>query len=275
MKKTLILGKGYIGQRLKGEFNCDISGKRVNSFEDAESVIKKYKPKVLINCIGYKGERNVDDCEKDRDKTLFANTFVPIILAEACLRNKVKMIHLSTGCFYHYDYGKTKPITEKKTPDYHDLFYSRTKNYSERALEVLLNQYDILITRLRLPLDNRSHPGNLIDKLVKYDKIINSSNSVTYVPDFIKALRHLIEIDAKGIYNVVNKGGLKHSRLLGIYKRHMPDLEYKIIDYKKLSVPRTNLIMSTKKLEDTGFKVRHINDVLEECVKEYLGKTNY
>jgi hypothetical protein len=43
-----------------------------------------------------------------------------------------------------------------------------------------------------------------------------------------------------------------------------------IIPLNKLGLIRTNLLLSTIKLEKTGFKVRNINSVLEECVKEYL-----
>ncbi len=274
MNKILILGKGYIGQRLQEELKCNISSARINSFKDAEKEIEKYNPKVIINCIGYKGKSNVDDCELDKDSTLFANTFIPILLAEVCLRNNIKLVHISTGCFYNFDYNKDKPITEKRVPDYNNLFYSRTKNYSERALEILLKDFNILILRIRIPLDNRSHQGGLLNKLIKYKTIIDLSNSVTYIPDFIKAIKHLIKIDAKGIFNVMNKGGLRYFKLLDVYKKYVPDFEYKIIDLKKLNIERTNLIMSVKKLEDTGFKVRHVNDVLEECVKGYLSTVN-
>jgi hypothetical protein len=93
---------------------------------------------------------------------------------------------------------------------------------------------------------------------------------VTYIPDFIKALRHLIKIKATGIYNVVNKGGLKYPELLEVYKRRVPDFSYKVVDYKKLNIVRTNLVLSTRKLENSGFKVRNIHEVLEECVENYL-----
>jgi biotin operon repressor len=42
------------------------------------------------------------------------------------------------------------------------------------------------------------------------------------------------------------------------------------MDLKKLGLSRTNLLLSTSKLEKSGFKVRNINSILEECVKEYL-----
>jgi len=267
--KILILGKGFFGERLQEAFNCNISTRKIFSFKDAESEIDKFKPRVIINCIGHIG-RNVDDCELDKDKTLFSNTFIPIILTEIALRNKIKLVHISSGCIYHFDYSKNKPIQEEKIPDFFDLFYSRSKIYTERALEVLCNKFNILITRPRVPLDNRPHPKNLLTKLINYKKTIDIPNSVTYIPDFIKALKHLIKIDAKGIFNVVNSGGLRYPELLGIYKKYVPDFKYEVIDFKKLNLVRTNLILSTKRLEKSGFKIRGIKEVLEECVKTYL-----
>ena len=267
--KILILGKGFIGKRIHEEFECNISDKKIYSFKDAEEEIKKYNPKIIINCIGYTGERNVDDCELDKDKTLFSNVFIPIILAEVAIRNKIKLVHISSGCIYHFDYSKDEPIKEEKIPDYFDLFYSRTKIYAERALEVLTDKQDILIVRIRIPLDNRPHPKNLLTKLINYERIADIPNSVTYIPDFIEALRHLIEIGGRGIYNLVNKGTLRYPELLEIYRRHEPNFGYRVINQKELGLTRTNLVLSTEKLKKTGFKARDIKEVLEECVKNY------
>ncbi|MFH0827345.1 MAG: sugar nucleotide-binding protein [Candidatus Omnitrophota bacterium] len=269
--KILILGKGFIGERLQEAFQCALSAKFIRSFKDVQGEINKYKPHILINCIGHTGARNVDDCERDKDKTLFANTYIPLLLAEAALRNRIKLVHISSGCIYHFDYAKDKPITEERPPDFFDLYYSRTKIYAEKGLEALFKEADILILRIRIPLDNRPHPRNILSKLITYKKVIDLPNSLTYIPDFIKALKHLLRKDASGIYHVVNQGGLRYPDLLDVYKKYVPGFQYKIIDYKKLNLVRTNLLMSVRKLKDSGSPVRNIKEVLEECVKDYVG----
>jgi len=269
-KSILILGKGFIGQRLRKEFDCVIDGSMINCFSDAEELIRKYAPKIIINCIGITGKRNVDDCELEKDATLLANSFVPVILAEACLRGKIKLIHISSGCIFNYDYKKSKPVKEDSRDYFFKLFYSRSKIYAEIALEALSRDYNILIARIRIPLLNARHPKNVLDKLIKYKKVIDIANSVTYIPDFIRAIKHLIKIDARGIYNVVNKGGLRYPELMKVYQRYAPDFKFRLIPLKNLGLVRTNLILSTNKLEKSGFKVRNINSILEECVKEYL-----
>jgi len=269
--KVLIFGHGFIGLRIAEELQCDITNKKINSFKDVQEEIDKYDPKIIINCVGHTGKRNVDDCEIDKDKNLMANTFVPIILAEVALRNNLKLIHVSSGCIYNFDYEHQEPITEEIIPDYYDLFYSRSKVYADNSLNFLSKQFNVLILRIRIPLDNKMHSRNILNKLVKFDKVTDIPNSITYIPDFMKVLKHLIEIDAKGIYNVVNKGGLRHPELLEVYKKYVPEFKYNVIGLDELNLPRTNLVLSTQKLEDSGFKVRDIHDVLEECVKGWLG----
>jgi len=267
--KILIFGEGFIGNRLQQEFGCRLSERKIYSFKDAEEEINKFTPEIIINCAGYIG-KNVDDCELDKDKTLMSNTFVPIILSEVALQKNIRLVHISSGCIYHFDYSKDKPITEDKAPDFFELFYSRSKIYSEQALNLLSEKYPILIIRIRVPLDNRPHPRNILTKLVGYKKVIDIPNSVTYIPDFVAALRHLIEIKAKGVFNIVNKGALRYPELMDVYKKYVPGFEYQTIDSKTLGLVRTNLILSVDKLERSGFKMRGINEVLEECVKKYL-----
>jgi 3,5-epimerase/4-reductase len=150
------------------------------------------------------------------------------------------------------------------------LIFSRSKIYAEKALLALEKKANILIIRIRVPLDDRPYPKNILNKLVAYRKLIDIPNSVTYIPDFLKALEHLIKIDARGIFNVVNKGALRYPELMGVYKKYVPDFNYEIIDLSKLKIVRTNLVLSPERLEKSGFKVRPIAEVLDECVKNYL-----
>ena len=171
--KILILGNGYIAKKLQKHWGCSIYKKRILSYQDALAAFKKYKPQVLINCIGHVGARNVDDCELDIDQCLLSNTSIPIWLGELAFRYPVKLVHISSGCIYHYDYSKKKLITEEDVPDYYKLFYSRTKIYSEAVLHLLSQESNILIARIRIPLDDEPNPRNILNKLIHYKKVID------------------------------------------------------------------------------------------------------
>jgi 3,5-epimerase/4-reductase len=269
-RDILVLGEGFIGGLLHRELGCGISGAQIKTFRDAERALEKYRPKIVINCVSVTGKRNVDDCELEKDATLLANSFVPVMLAEACLRRRIKLVHISSGCIFDFERKKDKPLKEESKNYYFKLFYSRSKIYAEEPLEALSGRYNILIVRIRIPLLNESHPGNILDKLIKYRKIIDVPNSVTYLPDFVRALKHLIKIDARGVYNVVNKGGLRYPELMKVYRRHVPGPGFEVVPMGKIGLTRTNLLLSASKLEKTGFKVREIHSVLEECVRGYV-----
>jgi 3,5-epimerase/4-reductase len=266
---VLIVGKGYIGEKLQKAWGCAITDRWIASYADLLDEVKKHKAKVVINCIGYTGARNVDDCEKDIDATITANTIVPIWFGELAFREPVKVVHISSGCIYDYDYASQPPIEENLTPAYYKLFYSRTKIYAEAVLEPLSRRCNILITRIRVPLDDKPSPRNLIDKLIRYKKVIDVPNSVTYLPDFVKAMGHLIDIDARGIYNVVAKGPLVYPKMMDLYKTYCPSFAYEVLPIKDLGLNRTNLVLSVSKLEKTGFKVRTIEEILDECIRNY------
>jgi 3,5-epimerase/4-reductase len=268
-KDVLILGKGFIGDELQKGLNCRIDGSAIKRFSDAQRLVAKYRPKTVINCIGVIGRRNVGDCELKKDETLLANSFVPVMLAEACLRRGIKLVHISSGCIFNYDYKKNAPLKESSRDYFLNLFYARSKIYADAALEPLAEKFNVLIARVRIPLLNTRHPKNILDKLIKYRKVIDVPNSVTYIPDFVRAIKHLLKVDARGVYNVVNKGGLRYPDLMKAYQKYSPGFKFEVIDFKKLGIERTNLLLSVKKLEGTGFKVRHINSVLDECVKCY------
>jgi dTDP-4-dehydrorhamnose reductase len=268
-KKILILGKGFIGRRLEEGLRCPVCVTKIRAYQDITGIIQKYRPKILVNCVGYTGERNVDDCESSPDKTFEANVFVPVLLAEAALRHNIKLVHISTGCIFHYDYAKQRPIKEDRGPDYYQLFYSRTKIYAENVLRESALRQNILIVRVRVPLDDKPSPRNILTKLLGFKYVIDQPNSITYIPDFIAAVKHLIKIDAKGVYNIVNKGGLRFSQLLNVYQKYHPEFHYETVRPKTLKQNRTNLILSTTKLEQSGFTVRPVKEVLEECVREY------
>jgi nucleoside-diphosphate-sugar epimerase len=194
---------------------------------------------------------------------------VPILLAEAAIRNGIKLVHISSGCIFNYDY-KDLPIDEEHRPDFFDLYYSRTKIYAETALYSLSNAANILQLRIRMPIDYEPHPKNLLTKLINYPTVIDIPNSITYIPDFLEMAKHLIAKDAEGIYNCTNYGAIKHREILEEYRKYAPNHQYAIMEVAELKLVRTNLILSTDKLEESGFPVRDIHDVIPECVEKYV-----
>lgn len=267
---TLIIGNGYIAGILKSNLKINSCHKKINTLNDIDKILTETKVKCIINAAGYIGTTNTDKCNKQMEMTLRSNTFLPILLAEAAIKHNIKLIHISSGCIFDHDPLTEKPIDENKQPDYLELPYNRSKIYSEVALNILSKKHDILMLRIRVPLNDVPHKKNILTKLIKFKTIIDIPNSITYIPDLIRALKHLIKIDARGIYNINCKNGIKYNTILDEYTKYFTDFNYTIIDQKALKVKRTNIVLSTKKLEKSGFKINTNSEIIKKCVKNYI-----
>lgn len=269
--KIGLFGKGFIGQRILDYFNCSVTNAKNLTVEKAMDLISSMKCSVVINAIGYTGETNVDDCETDVGKTLEANSFVPLILAEACYRTRTRLVHLSSACIFHYNYERDNPKTENSKPDFTDLFYSRSKIYSDQALAHMPH---VLVARIRVPLDDRPHPRNILTKLLTFKRIIDVKNSITYIPDMLKCLNYLIEAKASGIYNVVADGAIRYTEILRAYEMVSGTIiPYKIIPVNQLGLFRTNVILDTFNLRLAGYDPVNIYDILVDCIRSYVARS--
>ena len=251
---------------------CPVSRRKIATPADAERIIRHFRPTIMINGIGYHGEKNIDDCERFPDKTLRANTLVPLLLAEAAIKFGIRLVHISSGCLFHYRPGDA-PITENSTPDFLETIYARTKIYADLAMANLSRKYPILTLRIRLPLDERPHPFNLLSKLLQFKSVIEEPSSITYIPDFLNALSHLIHIHARGVYNVVNPGSLSFVDILKIYQKYVPGHAYRIIAPAQLAHKRAIVLLSARKLIQSGYPIRPIRRVIEPCIRSYIQHT--
>ncbi len=91
-----------------------ISKVRIKDINDICVEIEKYKPQVVINCIGKTGIPNVDWCESHKEETFFSNVTVPTYMAEVCENAGLYMVHMGSGCIYEGD----RRYTEGSTPNF-------------------------------------------------------------------------------------------------------------------------------------------------------------
>lgn len=281
--KIMVLGNGYLGQQIAYLDNMEIDNvgipshmnARINTEADAYKVLLSYdeKPDVVINVIGRTGNPNVDWCEKkeNRASVYQSNTEVPYILAQVTEKLGIKMVHLSSGCIYDGDY-MGRAWRETDAPNFEGSFYS----FSKKTAEHLLSPFGHILTlRIRMPFSGDHSPRNLISKLLKYDRIITSPNSITYIPDLIASLEILIEEDQYGIFNVVSPDPITHERILEIFAEEAGDkriLESKVfIRPHELVVkaPRTNTVLDTDKLSQV-ILLASVEESIREAIKEYL-----
>jgi dTDP-4-dehydrorhamnose reductase len=270
--KYLIFGAGWIGHKFVDYLGEEavLSNQRIESLVDAETEILKYNPEWIINCAGKTGKPNVDWCETHKDETLFGNVIVPLILLKACRKTNKKLLHIGTGCVYNGDKDGTG-FTEEDEPNFIGSYYANTKQFAES----LLSEFNVLQLRIRMPIAEDTSDRNLITKLLKYDKIIDVPNSITYLGDLLRVAKVMMEDDMRGIFNVVNPEPELHSQILDYYNSVSPiKKQYNKISLEELDklivAKRSNCVLSVKKLESFGIEMTPTKDVIKKCIDEYV-----
>ncbi len=272
MVKYLIFGDGWLGNKFKKYLKDSfISSADITNHADVWEALVGSKPEIAINCAGKTGKPNVDWCEDHKIETLRSNVEGPINLAETCLKYGVYLAHIGSGCVYEGD-NNGRGFSEDDQPNYFGSFYSITKMVSESALKNL----PVLQMRIRMPVDSKPSERSLIDKLVKYKKIINPANSITAIPDFLEAAEKLMGKKCTGIYNLVNPNAITNQEIVELYKKIInPDYSYEIISLDqlynsgKVKAKRSSCVLRTKKLEAEGIVMPEIHTAVEKCLHEY------
>lgn len=266
--KILIVGNGWLGNKIKEYLDCQLAPDMIQGFQDVERIIEEYKPEIIINAIGITGSPNIDWCESHQKETWFGNVEVPVMLAKACKDKGIRLVHMSSGCIYQGGKGDSGWAEEDK-PNFEGSYYSHSKAETERLLADYPN---ILITRIRMPLDKEPGVRNLLSKLLKYNNIINLPNSLTVVDDYLAVLKGLIEQKQTGIFNCVNQGTLTHEELLSMYEEISGQKLNKtyVNDLDNVAAPRSNCILSTDKLLKLGLALPPVKVSARKQVEAYV-----
>ncbi len=271
--KVLVFGRGFMGKRL-GE---QLPGAVLHPADIADeaavtAALAEHQPEAVVNAAGKTGRPNVDWCESHPRETFRSNTEGPLALARACAAKDVYLLHLGSGCVF---YGPSPSPGGWREDDFANpsSLYSRTKYAADLVLSKTPN---VGIARLRMPIDGRPGPRNLITKLASYRQVIDVENSVTVVDDLVKVIAALIERRATGVFHATNPGTLRHRDLLALYKELVdPSHSVDLIDNDELvkrglaKVGRSNCILASGNLAALGVTMRPVDVALRDVMKQY------
>lgn len=276
MKIVLFGARGYLGEHFLKAYPDAICPKvDIADASAVEQVLSEHRPDMVINAAGKTGRPNVDWCEEHKEETLHANVTGPLVLLNACRERGIYMVHLSSGCIYSGD-NNGKGFGEDDTPNFSGSFYSRTKAWSEQILKEFPARPDgtagVLILRLRMPFDDSANERSLIMKVRKFARVNDVENSVSYLPDFIKAAEILIERRKTGIYNVVNPGAISPFQIIELYKEIVdPSHVAERVPLEQLAAlskaGRSNCILSTQKLSDEGIELQPVETAVQSALQ--------
>lgn len=272
-EKILIIGQGWLGSRCAEEWpGSVITGQWIETVADVERLLKKYRPTAVLNAAGVVGRPNVDWCEINQLETIKGNTVLPLVIAEACQKHEVYLLHIGTGCIF-YGYSKNKKGWAEDDFANPSAVYTKCKYAADLALSTLPR---VGIARIRMPLDDRPSRGNYVDKIASYPKLINMKNSLTVVPDMISVFRQLIAKKAEGIFHVTNPGFTTQREIIDLYEKSV-DRNHKNIWIKETDLvglglakkKRSNNILQSKRLKLYRIKMRPARSAVRAALKKY------
>ncbi|HPI92082.1 MAG TPA: dTDP-4-dehydrorhamnose reductase [Deltaproteobacteria bacterium] len=234
--------------------------------------IASFRPEWIVNCAAY---TNVDGAEEHEDTAILLNAKGPEMLSRACRRHSVKLLHISTD--YVFDGEKDTPYSEDDPPGPIN-FYGVSKLAGENAVRHQMTEYLIVRTQWLIGHHGRNFISTILAaaQVKETLQVVNDQwGSPTFAPDLAKALAHLMEIDARGIFHVCNRG-----------KTTWYDLASKAIEFVGLGTkvvpvatseyprparrPRYSILSTTKFTEKTGKVMPLWQTSLGNHVREYL-----
>ncbi len=287
----LLGGSGYVGQAYQALLRRRGLAFRSLTRADVDyahpgalaKVLRDARPQFLICAAGYTGKPNVDACELHKAECLLGNSVLPGIVAEACTEAGVPWGHVSSGCIYNGARADGLGFTEEDTPNFTFRagpcsFYSGTKALGE---EVLAGQHRVYVWRLRIPFDNVDNPRNYLTKLMRYETLLEATNSISQLQEFVEATLACWEKRvAFGTYNVVNPGHVTtHEIVEQIQKSGVCRKDFKFFAdeaqfmQRAAKTPRSNCVMDGSKLARAGIAMTEVHEAVARALREWKKAT--
>ncbi len=237
------------------------------------------KPEFLINAAGYTGKPNVDACELHRHECVMGNAVLPGIVADACAAAGVPWGHVSSGCIYTGARPDGSGFTETDTPNFsfrtnNCSFYSGTKALGE---EVLAGKPDVFVWRLRIPFNAIDNPRNYLTKLLRYQRLLEATNSISQLEEFVAATFACWEKRVPfGTYNVTNPGQVTTHEVVDLIKRSgvsnkdfiffKDETEFMHVAAK---TPRSNCVMDSTQLAKAGIVMTEVHEAVARDLRNW------
>ena len=283
----LLGGSGYVGQA----YQALLTGKGIpfRNLRRAEldytdgtklrEALRRDRPAFLINAAGYTGKPNVDACELHKQECLFGNAVLPGIIADACADAGVPWGHVSSGCIYTGARADGTGFTEEDTPNFtfrtnNCSFYSGTKALGE---EVLAGKPSHYVWRLRIPFNEVDSPRNYLTKLMRCQRLLEATNSISQLEEFCAATFACWEKRVPfGIYNVTNPGQVTTREVVDlIVKSGVCRKDYVFFQsedefmHVAAKTPRSNCVMSSAKLASVGIAMTPVREAVEKALRTW------
>ena len=280
-------GSGYVGTAFQTQLNqrnlpFQVVSRSVVDYSRRESLRKfllDIRPEFVINTAGFTGKPNVDACETQKAACLEGNAVLPGVIREVCEDLRIPWGHVSSGCIYTGAKTDCTGFTEQDAPNFsfrqdNCSFYSGCKALGE---EVLQGAEQCYVWRLRIPFNATDSPRNYISKMMRYDRLLDATNSLSHLDQFVDAcLACWTKRVDFGIYNLTNTGSVTTREVVEMISRH--GLSEKIFsffdtdeEFMKLAAktPRSNCVLDSSKAVAAGLPMAPVEEALAAAMESW------
>ena len=290
MKFLLYGHKGWIGRQVteileKMKLEYVNGNSRVENKKELEKEIEEVNPTHIISLLGRTHGKINDkvyttiDYLEEKGKiyeNVRDNLFAPLVLGIICMKKKIHLTYLGTGCIFNYDekhpYGKEENgFTEEDIPNFYGSSYSVVKGFTDELMHLL--EDTVLNIRIRMPITCDLNSRNFITKIITYEKICSVPNSMTVLPELLPLMLDMAEKRVVGTINLTNPGLISHNEILEMYKEIVdPNFtwnNFTIEEQNKiLAAGRSNNYLDTTRLEELYPTVKNIKVSVRECLEK-------
>jgi 3,5-epimerase/4-reductase len=270
--KIMTLGQGFIAKHLPYP---QITDRLIPWNSYIRTTLDHYQPDVLINCIGFTGRPNIDQCETHQSETYLANVILPGLIATECQQLNIHHIMIGSGCIF---FGQSPHFVEGQDLGWKETDFANPQSYysqTKYACDLLLGNLPNHTTlRIRMPVSPRNESRNFINKIKGYRQIIDLPNSMTFTDDLVACIDWVAREHKTGLYHVVNPGALSAADVLREYQKYHPQHIFQIIDENQLNqltlAKRSNCVLNIDKLTQAGFTMTPSREALTICMEKFV-----
>ena len=243
------------------------------------SEIIESKASFLINAAGYAGKPNVDACEIHKAECLDGNAVLPGVVRAACEHADLPWGHVSSGCIYTGSRPDGGGYTESDPPNFcfrtdNCSFYSGCKALGEECLQ---NADQAYVWRLRIPFNEVDSQRNYLSKLMRYERLLDATNSITQLDEFTRACwQTWAKRVPFGIYNVTNPGRVTTREIVGMIQENaLIEKEFRFFDSEAefmelaATAPRSNCVLDSTKLRQAGLEMSPVYDAIQLALQHW------
>lgn len=257
----------------------DTAGYCVDTMADR---LKKSGVEFVICAAGFTGKPNVDACEVQKSECLDGNAVLPGFLSRVAEKSGIRWGHVSSGCIFNGASPNEGGFTETDTPNFsfrtnNCSFYSGTKALGE---EVLADDENCYVWRLRIPFSNIDSPRNYLSKLMRYDRLLEAENSLSNLDDYVKAcIQCATGSVPTGVYNLTNPGSVTTREVVSKLIEHgLAEDNFSFFENESefmtvaAKTPRSNCVLNSQKAFDAGLKMPSVMESIDQCLENWVAE---